>query len=547
MFNLLPITAFVLVIVFNAKQMPAWLIVLICAASVLLLTGGRIFCGYFCPVGLLLDAFYLYSQKLHIKAIRRGEKWYRFIRWFRWFFLVFYTVLHFVLGLDPGWFLTVLLIVTAPFIARFWCSFCPVGTVLGEFNRISPMKLNKNTAGCISCSKCYKACPMMSRKVLTQKKKNGPTNANDCIFCGECIGGCPGEGTVSLHLFGKTIYQSRRRRHARKGGIPTPAGVVNALPNVYEITQPTPCWHASKLSERYGANIFLKREDRQKVRSYKIRGAYNKMKSLGDEELAKGVVCASVGNHAQSVAFSCAKLGVKGYIYMPQTTPEQKTDSVRYFGRNSIEIRLAGTDPDEASAAAKAFSAESGASFIPAFDDPEIIEGQGTVAYEILQKMKDKGVDLDYVFVPIGGGGLASGVGLYFKNASPSTRIIGVEPAGAASMKAALAEGHPVTLEQIDTFVDGAAVARAGNITYKVCSEVLDGIITVPEGLVCKAMLELYNSKGTVLEPAGALTVAALELCKETIAGKNVCCILSGSNNDVARMAEIQRRAADFE
>ena len=285
-FNTLLIAAFVLVIVFNAKEMPAWLIVLISLASVLLLLGGRIFCGYFCPVGLTLDFFWWVSRKLHVRSLKRSEKFNRFIRWFKWFFLVFYTVLHFVLGIDPGWFLVVLLVVTAPFIARFWCSFCPVGTILGVCNKISPMKLIKSSGGCVNCSACYHNCPMQSKKISLQKK-DGPTNAIDCIFCGECIGGCPGEGTTSLHLFGRTIYQSRRRNHAKTGGIPTAAGVENALANVYEITQETALWHASRLSEEYGCDIYLKREDRQKVRSYKIRGAYNKISSLSDEDLAE--------------------------------------------------------------------------------------------------------------------------------------------------------------------------------------------------------------------------------------------------------------------
>ena len=205
------IAAFVLVIVFNAKAMPVWLIVLISISSLLFLLGGRIFCGYFCTVGLILDFFWWIFRKLRVRSIRRSEKFNRFIYWFKWFFLVFYTVLHFVLGIDPGWFLVVLLLVTAPFIARFWCTFCPVGTLLGLCNRISPMRLVKNTEGCISCTACYHNCPMQSRKIL-QQKKDGPTHAADCIFCGECISRCPGEGTISLILFGKTVYKSRRRR-----------------------------------------------------------------------------------------------------------------------------------------------------------------------------------------------------------------------------------------------------------------------------------------------------------------------------------------------
>ena len=348
----------------------------------------------------------------------------------------------------------------------------------------------------------------------------------------------------AVRLFGRTISQSRLRNDAKRGDVPTAPGVEIALDNVYEIIRETPCWHSSRLSDRYGANIFLKREDRQKVRSFKIRGAYNKIKSIGEDDLAKGIVCASAGNHAQGVAYSCAKFGIKGYIYMPENTPGQKIDSVKYFGKDNVEIRLTGATFDEAAAAAKSFSAENGITFIAPFDDPEIIEGQGTVAYEIVCAMKKRKVTLDYVFVPIGGGGLAAGVGLYIKYASPSTKVIGVEPAGAASMKAAFAEGHPVTLEHIDTFVDGCAVARVGDVTYKVCREVLDDIIAVPESDVSRTMLELYNSKGIVVEPAGALSVAALELCSGMIAGKNVCCILSGSNNDVARINDIQRRAA---
>lgn len=329
--------------------------------------------------------------------------------------------------------------------------------------------------------------------------------------------------------------------------IPTWQDIENAYKVVSEIVQETSCWHASKLSEIYGSTIFLKREDRQKVRSYKIRGAYNKIRSLSPEDLAKGVVCASAGNHAQGVAFSCSKLGVKGFIFMPETTPQQKIDSVKYFGKDHVEIHLTGSTFDQAASAAKAFAASGGLTFIPPFDDPQIVAGQGTVAYEMLSQMNTRGISLDYVFVPIGGGGLASGVGTYLKARSPETRLIGVEPEGAASMKAALAAGGPVTLENMDTFVDGAAVGRAGDLTYQICREVLDDIITVPEGAVCTAMLEMYNRSGIVLEPAGALTVAALRFCPDMIRGKNVCCILSGSNNDVYRMLDIQRRSREYE
>lgn len=331
-----------------------------------------------------------------------------------------------------------------------------------------------------------------------------------------------------------------------RGRMPSAAGVEKALANVYEITRETPCWHSSRLSERYGCNIFLKREDRQKVRSYKIRGAYNKIKSLSGRQLSKGVICTSSGNHAQGVAYSCSHLGVKGYIFMPETTPRQKVEAVRYFGKDKVEIFLAGKTYDEACTIADRFAVEKGLTVIPPFNDPRVIEGQGTIAYEIIETMKQKGITLDYVFIPIGGGGLASGIGLYFKFASPSTKIIGVEPFGAASMKAALTAGKPVTLDEIDTFVDGTAVARAGELTYSICSKVLDDIIIVREAQVCQTILEFYNSKGIVLELAGALSVAALESCRDMIAGKNVCCILSGSNNDIARIGEISRRAEEL-
>lgn len=330
-------------------------------------------------------------------------------------------------------------------------------------------------------------------------------------------------------------------------GLPEFADIERASHIVSEIIRETPCWHASKLSEEYGCNIYLKREDRLKVRSYKIRGAYNKLRSLSPSELAAGVVCASAGNHAQGIAMSCARMGVKAYIFMPTTTPLQKIDSVMYFGKKYTEIKLTGESFDDAAAAARLFAAEKGIPFIPPFDDPKIIAGQGTVAYEILNQLGASDISLDYVFVPIGGGGLASGVGTCFKAKSPNTKVIGVEPAGAASMKAAFAAGGPVTLEEMDTFVDGAAVKRAGDLTYRVCREVLDDIVTVPEGAVCTALLEMYNRKAIVLEPAGALSVAALRFCKDIIKGKNVCCILSGSNNDVVRISEIIRRSKEYE
>jgi threonine dehydratase len=306
----------------------------------------------------------------------------------------------------------------------------------------------------------------------------------------------------------------------------------------------TPLTHSDILSERFGANVLLKREDLQTVRSYKIRGALNKIKSLPPEVIAAGVVCASAGNHAQGVAFSCSKLKIRGTIYMPTTTPRQKVEQVQMFGREWVEIVLCGDTFDAAYAEAMRFCDRNRAAFIHPFDDPKIIEGQGTVGLEILDSVREK---IDYLFVPVGGGGLAAGLGAYFKQLSPETKVVGVEPAGAPSMKAAFEKGEVVELAEIDNFVDGAAVKRAGNLTFEVCRRVLDDLITVPEGAVCTTILDLYNRSAIVAEPAGALSVAALEQYADRIAGKNVVCVVSGSNNDITRMEEMRERSMLYE
>ena len=311
-----------------------------------------------------------------------------------------------------------------------------------------------------------------------------------------------------------------------------------------EILEPTPFMKNNNLSDTYEANIYLKREDLQMVRSYKIRGAYNKIRTLEPELLKKGIVCASAGNHAQGVAFSCNKLQIVGSIFMPTTTPKQKIEQVRMFGKEFIEIVLTGDTFDAANAAAIAYAQESGKTFIPPFDDPKVMEGQGTIGKEILSQTR---VKLDYVFVPIGGGGLASGLGAYFKQMSPETKIIGVEPAGAPCMKAAIEAGHQVELEHIDKFVDGAAVKKAGALTYEVCREVLDDIVIVPEGAVCTTIIQMYNKSAIVVEPAGALSSAALRFYADKIKGKNVACIVSGSNNDITRMEEIREKSLLYE
>ncbi len=320
--------------------------------------------------------------------------------------------------------------------------------------------------------------------------------------------------------------------------------IIKASKVLEEILEPTPFKKNNNLSEMYDAQIFLKREDLQMVRSYKIRGAYNKIRSIEPERLASGIVCASAGNHAQGVAFSCNKLKIKGSIYMPTTTPRQKIDSVRMFGRDYVDIVLTGDTFDAANAAAIEYAKQSGKTFIPPFDDPKIIEGQGTIGYEILQQAKQP---LDYIFVPIGGGGLASGIGSYIKRMSPSTKVIGVEPAGAPCMKTAIEKGEIVELEHIDKFVDGAAVKKAGALTYEICKKVLDDIIVVPEGAVCTTIINMYNKNAIVVEPAGALSVAALRFYADKIRGKNIACIVSGSNNDIIRMEEIREKSLLYE
>lgn len=325
---------------------------------------------------------------------------------------------------------------------------------------------------------------------------------------------------------------------------PTLREISKAKLTLGEIISPTPLLENRELSSRYNAKVFLKREDLQIVRSYKIRGAYNKIKSLDADQLKNGVVCASAGNHAQGVAFSCNHLGIKGHIYMPTTTPKQKIEQVKMFGNGQIEIVLTGDTFDTSNKLAMNFAKENNKTFIHPFDDPKTIEGQATIGLEILQDSKEK---IDYIFVPIGGGGLASGVGAYIKSISPGTKVIGVEPAGAAGMKASVDNGGVVELDKVDKFVDGAAVKKVGEYTYDICKEVLDDIVVVPEGAVCTTILELYNKSAIVVEPAGALSITALRFYADKIKGKNVVCIVSGSNNDIARSEEIKEKSLLYE
>ncbi len=325
---------------------------------------------------------------------------------------------------------------------------------------------------------------------------------------------------------------------------PTTENIEKAAAVLSEIIDPTPFKRNNYLSDMYEAEVYLKREDLQIVRSYKIRGAYNKIRSIEPETLKYGIVCASAGNHAQGVAFSCNKLQIMGSIFMPTTTPKQKIEQVRMFGKEYIDIVLTGDTFDAANSAAIEFAKKSGRTFIPPFDDPKVMEGQGTIGKEILSQTCEK---LDYIFVPIGGGGLASGLGSYIKATSPETKIIGVEPAGAPCMKTAIEKGEVVELEQIDKFVDGAAVKKAGQLTYEVCKEVLDDIVIVPEGAVCTTIIQMYNKSAIVVEPAGALAAAALRFYADKIRGKKVACIVSGSNNDITRMEEIREKSLLYE
>ncbi|GMB09640.1 threonine ammonia-lyase IlvA [Thermolongibacillus altinsuensis] len=329
----------------------------------------------------------------------------------------------------------------------------------------------------------------------------------------------------------------------RKNGVYV-EDILIAHQTLKDVVHHTPLQKNELLSERYGCRVYLKREDLQVVRSFKIRGAYNRMKSLSEEERQKGIVCASAGNHAQGVAYSCRALGVHGKIYMPSTTPRQKVSQVQFFGRDMVEIILVGDTFDDSYEEAMKCCEREQRTFIHPFDDEYVIAGQGTVGVEILNDCEEM---IDYVFVSIGGGGLISGLGTYMKSISPTTKIIGVEPEGAPSMREAIQVGSVVTLNEIDPFVDGAAVKRVGEKTFALAKEILDDIVLVPEGKACTTILQLYNENAIVVEPAGALPIAALDLYKDHIRGKTVVCVISGGNNDIGRMQEIKERSMIYE
>ncbi len=316
--------------------------------------------------------------------------------------------------------------------------------------------------------------------------------------------------------------------------------VLKAHQFLKEVVIHTPLQKNDYLSEKYESNIYFKREDLQHVRSFKLRGAYYKIKTIEEIARKQGIVCASAGNHAQGVAYACAHLGISAKIFMPLTTPSQKIEQVKMFGRQYAEIILAGDTFDDSASTATTYAEQEGRLFIHPFDDLDIIAGQGTVAVEIMNDIEE---ELDYVFSSIGGGGLISGVSSYIKNLSPNTKIIGVEPSGAASMKAAIANKGPIVLDAIDKFVDGAAVKCVGKLNYEIVSKYVDDITLVPEGKVCTTILSLYNKHAIIAEPAGALSIAALDSHKEQIKGKSVVCIISGGNNDIGRMQEIKEKS----
>lgn len=319
--------------------------------------------------------------------------------------------------------------------------------------------------------------------------------------------------------------------------------VDQAAERLSAVVRRTPLERNERLSAMTGATIWLKREDLQPVRSYKIRGAYNLIAQLSAEQRAAGVVCASAGNHGQGVAFASARLSIRSRIFVPATTPRQKRERIVALGEGWAELVVTGDSYDDAAAAAGEEAASTGAVVVPAFDDERTIAGQGTVAKEVADQL---GHAPDVLVVPVGGGGMIAGCLTYLAERHPGTRVIGAEPAGAASMAAALTAGGPVELETMDTFVDGAAVRRTGEATYQVVSRRAPELYAVPEGRICSEMLSLYQTEGIVTEPAGALAAASLGLF-DLEPGQDVVVIVSGGNNDVSRYAEIVERSLVYE
>lgn len=316
--------------------------------------------------------------------------------------------------------------------------------------------------------------------------------------------------------------------------------IEKAAKRIECVVKKTPLDLCFRLSKKFKANIFLKREDLQQVRSFKIRGAFNKISSLSEKKRKKGVVTASAGNHAQGVAFSCSFLKIKGKIFMPLVTPPQKIERVKYFGQDFVDIELVGNNFDEAEFEARKFAKKEGKIYVHPFDDLDVIFGQGTIGKEIFEQTSGK---LDYVLVPVGGGGLISGIALYLKNKNKKIKVIGVEVEGQEGMYLSLKKGKIVKLKKINTFVEGTAVKKVGRLTFEICKKYVDKIIVLPEGKVAETMIDLYQNEGIVTEPAGALSIAALDSISKEIKDKNVVAIISGGNNDLLRYPEILEKS----
>ena len=322
--------------------------------------------------------------------------------------------------------------------------------------------------------------------------------------------------------------------------LPDLKGVRNASENLQGVSVLTPLVINERLSNDLNCKIYLKREDLQQIRSFKIRGAFNKIRSIDSDYLKnKILVCASAGNHAQGFAYSCNKLKIYGKVYMPVTTPKQKIERVKIFGGEYVEIILIGDNFDDAQYEAQNQNSDKDL-FVHAFDDINVIEGQGTIGLEILDQV-DK--HFDYLIVPVGGGGLISGIITVFKELSPKTKIIGVEAEGAPAMSKSLKDGKIIKLDSIDNFVDGVSIKKIGKIPFDICKKSLDEILLVPEGKICQTILDLYNKDGIVVEPAGAIGISALELNNKMFKDKNVGVLICGGNNDFTRMAEIRERS----
>lgn len=324
--------------------------------------------------------------------------------------------------------------------------------------------------------------------------------------------------------------------------------VDNAYLRIKDVVKETPLQYDLYLSQKYDCNVYLKREDLQWVRSFKLRGAYNAISVLTNEAKEKGITCASAGNHAQGVAYTAKALNLQAVIFMPVTTPLQKVNQVKFFGSKNVKIVLTGDTFDDCLKEALAYTKQNHMTFIDPFNNVNTIAGQGTLAKEILNQSNHDAITFDYLFAAIGGGGLISGISTYLNQYSPQTKIIGVEPTGASSMyESVVVQNKVVTLDHIDKFVDGASVARVGDITFNIAKQYIDDYIQVDEGAVCSTILDMYSKQAIVAEPAGALSVAALENYKKEIRGKTVVCVISGGNNDINRMKEIEERSLLYE